>query len=65
MSFFNSVSYVIASKAASARLFKAKRDKSRIEKRADEDAARTKEAVDKSTNAVKGAVDSIKDAFSN
>jgi hypothetical protein len=43
---------------------KAKRDRDRIEKRAEEDAARTEKAVDDSMNTVKGVVENIKDAFS-
>lgn len=43
---------------------KAMRDKSRIQKRATEDANRTSEQVDRSMNAVKGAVDNVKDALS-
>ncbi|MBD1906726.1 hypothetical protein NDI37_14915 [Funiculus sociatus GB2-A5] len=44
---------------------KAKRDRDRIEKRADEDAARTKEAVDDAKNVVERTIDSIKGAFSD
>ena len=43
---------------------KAKRDRARIEQRAETHADRTETAVDKSMDAVKNAVDTVKDAFS-
>lgn len=42
---------------------KAKRDRDRIEQRAEDHAAKTEKAVDDSMNGVKGVVENIKDAF--
>ncbi|MFB2894774.1 hypothetical protein ACE1CI_17835 [Aerosakkonemataceae cyanobacterium BLCC-F50] len=42
---------------------KAKRDRDRIERTADDHAAKTEKAIDKSTNAFERTVEGIKDAF--